>query len=124
MSHFFAGGTALIHIFIKATAQAEGDIHLLDATNWNVSKAMITQIRVVTTSNDWDLWILQNDNGFVTNDANIPAHQLMNRGRQEETIEFDYNYEDEDATNEVHLYAVDNGGTATFDFYIKGVELQ
>lgn len=42
----------------------------------------------------------------------------------DETIEYDFDYQDEDASGEVHLYVVDNVGSATFDFYIKGVELQ
>ena len=116
-------GGAMTYKTIKSTGLSEGDVHLTDA-NWAISKALINQIRVVTNSNNWDMWILQNDNGYAVDDAAVPKLQLMDGGNGAETIEHDFAYEDEDASNEVHLYLVDNSGSDTFDIYIKGVELQ
>ena len=111
------------YIFVKATSQAEGDLHLSDGANWGVSKAHITQIRIKTSSTDWDLWIIQNDNGYAVDDANIPILQLMEGGNGDEVIERDFDYEDEDAGDEVHFYFLDNSGSNTADIYVKGQEL-
>jgi hypothetical protein len=116
------GGTPM-YIYIKATGQSEGDLHLSDVTNWGVSFALIKEIRVVTNSTDWDLHILQNDNGYSANDANIPSQVLNVGGNGTEIIMLDYTYEDEDATDEVHLYWVDNSGSNTADIYVTGYEL-
>jgi len=112
-----------VYRFIKVTGQAEGDLHLSDGTEWNVNKALINIIRVQTTSTDWDLWILQNDNGYAADDANIPKMQLMDAGSGDADILVNLPYEDEDASNEVHLYYVDNSGTATADIFVIGYEL-
>ena len=110
--------------FIKATSQSEGDLHLSDGTNWNVDKAHISKIKVVTSSTDWDLYLLQNDNGYATDDANIPMTQLMGNGNGNLEITVNEDYEDEDATGEVHLYYLDNSGSNTADIYIEGYELK
>ncbi len=108
--------------YIKATGQVEGDLHLSAAT-WGVSKALIQGIRVVTVSTNWDMWLLQNDNGYAANDANIPrlmiAHTITGSANLLVTVP----YEDEDASNEVHLYYVDNNGANPADIYIQGYEL-
>ena len=65
------------YLRISATGQAAGDVHLSDATNWAKNEAMIKQVSVETASVDWDLYILQNDNGYSVNDANIPAKKLF-----------------------------------------------
>jgi hypothetical protein len=109
--------------FIKATGQSEGDLHLSDGTNWNTSNALIKKIRIETSSTDWDAWILQNDNGFSTDDANIPAMQIMDAGSGDLDIDLDHPYQDEDTSSEVHLYLIDNAGTATFDIYVLGYGL-
>jgi len=109
--------------FIKATGQSEGDLHLSDGTSWNTSNALIKKIRIETTSTDWDAWILQNDNGYSTDDANIPAMQIMDAGSGDLDIDLDHAYEDEDTSAEVHLYLIDNSGTATFDVYVIGYGL-
>ena len=111
------------YIFIKATNQPEGDLHLTDASNWGVSKALIKRIRVVTSSIDWDMYILQNDNGYIVDDANIPKMHIMIGGNEDADIHLDLPYEDEDSSNEVHLYYVDNGGSNTADIYIMGYEM-
>jgi hypothetical protein len=118
-----AGGGTPMYIYIKATGQSEGDLHLSDVTNWNVDLALIKEIMVETSSTDWDLYLLQNDNGFVTDDANIPARPLNIGGNGDETIYVDLPYEDEDGTKEVHLYWVDNIGSTTVDIYITAYEL-
>lgn len=110
------------YLFIKALAQGEGDIHLSQA-EWGVSKALISVISVVTVSTDWDLFILQNGNGFASDDANIPKMLIMETGSGDANILLILPYEDEDAGNAVHLYYRDNSGVDTADIYIKGTEL-
>lgn len=92
------------YIYVKAAGQSAGDIHLSDATNWNASKSIIKHIRVETTSTDWDIWILQNDNGYVANDANIKRRLLASNRSGDAYIDIDILYHDEDNTKEVHLY--------------------
>ena len=112
------------YISIKATSQSEGDLHLSDEANWNTSKALVKVIRVITSSTDWDLWILQNDNGYTADDANIPKLQVMEAGNGNAVIYLDLPYEDEDDSKEVHLYYVDNVGSNTADIYVVGMEMQ
>jgi hypothetical protein len=107
--------------YIKATGQSEGDLHLSDATNWATSTSLIKTIRVETSSTDWDLWLLQNDNSFATDDANIPKMQIVEAGNGDQIVSLDHPYEDEDATDEVHLYYLDNSGANTATIYIMGV---
>lgn len=109
--------------YIKATAQSEGDLHLSDAVHWAVSKALIQCVRVVTTSGNWDLYLLQNDNGYVTDDANIPKLCVGKTVIGNANLMLNIPYEDEDASDEVHLYWADNEGVATADIYILGYEL-
>lgn len=106
-------------IYIKATGQSAGDAHL-SAASWATSKALIETIRIVTTSADWDLWLLQNDNGFSTDDAVYPKLQIVEAGNGDALIQGPFPYEDEDDSSEVHLYFVDNIGSATYDVYIRG----
>lgn len=113
----------LNYIVVKVLGLPEGDVHISDATNWGVSKALIKEITIRTNSTRWNLWILQNDNGYAANDAAIPAMQLMAFGRGEESITVDLPYEDEDATDEVHLYFQDVTGSNAFDIAIEGYEL-
>lgn len=108
---------------IKATTQSEGDLHLSDGATWAVSKAMIHSIRVITSSTNWDLYVLQNDNGFSTDDANIPKFKIAGAISGDANIMLNFPYEDEDATSEVHLYYLDNSGTNTADIYVLGFEL-
>ena len=118
-----SGSGAVEYKFIKATGQSEGDLHLSDSTNWGISKAHISTVIVETSSTDWDLWLLQNDNGYSTDDANIGKRQLYDAGNGNLEIDVDSDYEDEDASGEVHLYWVDNSGSNTADIYIIGYEL-
>ena len=112
-----------VYHFIKAETQSEGDLHLSDVTNWNIDKAMISIVRVKTNSTDWDLYILQNDNGFAADDANIPKLQLVASGNGDADINVQLPYHDEDDSKEVHLYYLDNAGTDTADIYVIGWEL-
>jgi len=119
------GGSALVGSYIKATSLSPGDVHISDATNWNTDKAEINQVRVITTSVDWDLWILQNDNGYATDDATIPASQIMGNGNGNLTLESDFDYEDEDGSKEVHFYIVDNNpGGSSFTIIVRGRPLE
>jgi len=65
-----------------------------------------------------------NDNGYSTDDANIPAKQLMAGGNGDLSIRVLRAYQDEDGTKEVHLYVVDNSGSNTFNIDIIGFELK
>lgn len=112
-----------VYKYIIALAQAPGDLHLSDGTNWNISKALLKTIRVVTSSTNWDLWLLQNDNGYATDDATMPAVKIIGNCNAEANISLDHPYEDEDATGELHLYYVDNSGANTADIYITAYEL-
>ena len=116
------GGSVPAYKIIEGST-VSGDINLVDGVNWAINAALIKTIHITTSSTDWDLYILQNDNTFSTNDANIPAMQLMASGNGNETIQRDFPYQDEDATTEVHLYFVDNGGANTADIQIIGYEL-
>jgi len=109
--------------YIKATGQAEGDLHLSDGTNWAVSKALIKYIRIITASTDWDLYVLQNDNGYVANDATIPALKIGDGISGNANLWVDLPYKDEDASNEVHLYWVSNSGVDTATIIVQGYEL-
>jgi hypothetical protein len=111
------------YIYIKATSQNEGDLHLSDGTNWNTSKAYIATIRIITNSGDWDLYLLQNDNGFAADDATIPKLMIANGIEGNANLLVNALYEDEDASNEVHLYYIDNSGANTADIYIIGYPL-
>jgi len=118
------GGTGIpVYISLINITQSEGDLHFT-GLNWGVSKSAIKNIKVVTTSSNWDLYILQNDNGYATDDALIPAKTLMIGGNLTEEISMDYAYEDEDSSLSLHLYWVDNSGTNTADFYISGFEME
>ena len=112
------------YLRISATGQSPGDLHLSDVTNWNKDEALITDVTVLTASTDWDLWILQNDNGYSADDANIPAEPLMIGCSGNARITANKSYQDEDASQEVHLYLVDNEGGNTFDIHIRGFELK
>lgn len=112
------------HLYIKATTQSEGDLHLSDSNDWGVNTAHISTIKVETTSDDWDLWLLQNDNGYSVNDADYPKTQLANGLVGNATLSVNMDYLDEDNSREVHLYYIDNVGSATADIYIKGHELK
>ena len=111
------------YIYIKAETQSEGDLHLSDGTNWAASTALIKTIRVVTSSTDWDLYLLQNDNGYAADDGNIPKMQIVEAGNGDLDIYLDHPYKDEDNSAEVHLYYIDNEAANTADIYIIGLAL-
>ena len=113
-----------MYVHLTGTLLDSVDTHLSNVTDWNVDKAVIKMIRIETTSTDWDLYLLQNDNGYAADDAGIPAKVLMQSGNGDEDINLDHAYEDEDATQEVHLYFVDNSGSASATVYIAGFKLQ
>ncbi len=117
------GGGTDMYINLVKTSQIAGDLHFSDISNWASTKALLKDIKVITTSTNWDLYLLQNNNGFAANDANVPAKLIMERGRGNESIALDYSYEDEDLSETLHLYWRDNVGSVTADFYITGVEL-
>lgn len=113
-----------MYVHLTGTLTDSVDTHLSNVTDWNVDKAVIKMIRIETTSTNWDLYLLQNDNGYAADDAGIPRKVLMQSGNRDEDINLDHAYEDEDATKEVHLYFVDNDGAASATVYIAGFKLQ
>ncbi len=80
-------------------------------------------LRVITSYTEWDLYHLQNVNGYASDDANIPKMHIMEAGNGNAHIPLDLPYEDEDASNEVHLYFLDNSGSNTVDIYVIGYEM-
>ncbi len=91
------------------------DYHVLDATTWAVSKARILALILETGSADWDFFLLQNDNGFATNDATVKRRQVVSNGSGSMDLHLDMPYEDEDSTSELHFYYRDNAGTNKLD---------
>lgn len=117
------GGAVPEYINLQATGLAEGDRHLTGPGQWDTSKMIVKEIRIWTASIDWELWILQNDNGLGMDNATVSAVQLMGAGNGNELIFVDRPYQDEDATNEIHLTFLDNAGSDTFDVSVVGTEL-
>jgi len=117
------GGGVPEYIYLQSYSQAEGDIHMSGSAEWDTSKMIIKEVRVWTTSTNWDLWLVQNDDGLVADTAEIPAIQLMGAGNGDETISVNRPYEDEDTTNEIHLNFDDTVGSATFDVSVVATEL-
>lgn len=110
-------------ITIKKTSQSSGDLHLYDSTYWNTSKALLNIIKIKTNSTNWNLWLLQNGNGYSADDARISKFQLMRNGYMDKNIYLgNFPYEDEDETKNVHLYFEDLSGSNTFDITIQGVK--
>ncbi|MEA2038102.1 MAG: hypothetical protein U9O94_11445, partial [Nanoarchaeota archaeon] len=121
-----SGGSVIqsfMYISLIAQGQVEGDLHLTNSLTWATSLSLIKNVKVITNSSDWDLYILQNGNGYALDDALVPAKMLMVGGNLDEEISIDYSYKDEDLSDTIHLYWVDNAGTETADFYITGIEL-
>ncbi len=113
--------SSMRHVYIKATNQAPGNIHL-SGQYWNTSKALIKEIHVSTASTNWDLYLIQNDNGYATNDAVIPRRSIGTGYNGNQIISVDIPYLDEDSTNEVHLYYLDNSGANNATIIVVGLE--
>ena len=77
----------------------------------------------MTSSTDWDLYILQNDNGYAADDATIGKFCRVTEVSGDATLLMNLPYEDEDASGEVHLYFNDDSGSNTADIYIIGYGL-
>ncbi len=108
-------GNQIIHI--EADSQSEGNLNLSSST-WNTSKSIIKQIRVVTSSTDWDLSLYPTD-GF--SGGTLPVFQIAQGADGNFTLKMDYPYVDEDDSNEVHVQFTDNSGSNTADITIIGV---
>jgi len=109
-------------ISIVSTGNAPGQIDLSDAAYWNTNKSMISSITFTTASTDYDVWLVQNDNGKTTDDARIPAIQIAVNENGNSSISLMMPYEDEDESKEVHLEYVDNSGANNIDIIIYGEE--
>lgn len=98
-------GQALAHVSVSG----HGDLSV-QADTWDSSVVQIQAARVETTSTDWSLWILQNDNGLAANDAQVPARAIAEHRSGNKDLGFSLLYEDEDNTSSVHLHFLDNTG--------------
>lgn len=109
---------------ISDTGWASGsDIHLSGAS-WDTDKALIYELKLETSSTDWGLWLLQNDNGYAADDADIPARPIITNAKGDKSIYISIPYEDEDASQEIHLYWVDNNAATTLNkIIITGIKL-
>lgn len=114
------GGSDVPEYFIiDATNVGTGYISLSGSGgSWNTSKAIIKQINVYTDCLDWDMSLLTDSSGGA-----IPDYPIMEQGYGSERIFLDLPYEDEAATDSVHLYLTDNIGGSTFSIAILGTEL-
>lgn len=108
--------------YIVATGSTTGDLHLSGST-WATSKANINYIRVDTSSTAWNMYLIQNANGYATNDAIIPALQIMNNGYLNQVIYLNHLYFSEDDDSSVHVYWDSSvSSSITGNLYIIGSE--
>jgi len=115
-----AGDTDMTYIYLKALAQASGNLMLSDATNWDTSKSIIKYISVKTVSTDWTL-TLYPDADFDENGA-FPSLLLASNRNGNLTLHLDLPYIDTTSLKKVYLTFTDNAGTDTADIYLLGVE--
>ena len=105
-------------IYIKSTNQPEGNLNL-SAPTWNTSKSIIKQIRIETSSTDWDLSLYPTDD---FSGGTLPMYQVAQSADGNFTLEINYPYVDEDNTNEVHIKFTDNSGSNTANITIIGAK--
>ena len=110
------------YLYIKATTQSEGNLNLLDATNWNTDKSQILFIKVETSSTSWDLDLYPDDD--FDEAGTFPSMKLVNDRDGDYTVYMNMPYYDTDASKEVHLKYTDNDAANTADIYIWGVQLK
>ncbi len=103
-------------VYIKETSQPEGNLNL-SGNNWDTSKSIIKQIKIVTSSTDWDLTFYPTD---AFSGGTLPSYQVAQGADGNFTLEMDYPYIDEDNTKEVHIKFTDNSGSNTADITILG----
>jgi len=88
------------------------------------SKIAIDEMLFKTVSTDWSLWILQNDNGYASDDANVKKRLIVSHhsGDKHETA-MGIIYRDEDVSNELHFYYLDHDGSNKLtEIMISGVK--
>ena len=112
------------YIRAKQAGVFPGTVNLSDSVNWDVDKALIKTIIVETIITDCILFILQNDNGLSTDDANISTFEVIASGNGNELIHLDHPYEDEDGTQEFHVvWQINVQQFSTVDITVIGIEL-
>lgn len=108
---------------IKALAQSEGNLNLTSSTDWNIDKAIIKSIMILTTATSWDAILYMDDNFDIY--SMMPPLTIAEDYNASTTLYLDFPYYDEDVTKEVHLYLDDNADPAdTFDIYINGYQMR
>lgn len=116
------GGTGMPeYIYIKATGQSPGNL-TLSGTNWDTSKALIKTIRIVTSSQSYNIELYHNH--LFDDSSDIPYIVVGSGLSGNYDIHLDYLYVNEDGNNSVYLKYTDNdGGTHTADFYIQAYKV-
>jgi len=115
------GGGSALHVYLKS-GSISGDVSL-SGSEWSTSKAVITTIIVETLSTDWDLFLLQNNNGYAADDAIVPRVSVFESGSGNSIIPMNHAYKDEDSLDSVHIYFNDNVGSETGVVIIAGYTL-
>ena len=105
-----------------ATGQSAGSLNLTYAS-WGISKAWLKRLVVTLesgTSTDFDIEIYEKDT-FLS--ANKIYSLEANDGNLD--VILDYIYEDQDATDELHIKITDSDGTGSpvFGIELRGIEL-
>lgn len=107
---------------LLASGQSAGNLNLTD-TNWAISKAWLKRLTVTLASGssaDYDIAIYEKDT-FLAADR---IYLLQGNSGTTDVI-LDYLFQDQDATNEIHLQIIDNDGTGSpvFNLELRGIEL-
>lgn len=107
---------------LSATGLSAGENNLT-STNWAISKAWLKRLVITLesgTSTNYDIEIYEKDT-FLDADRiyRLPANSA------DLDVILDYLYEDQDATNEIHIKIIDNDGTGSpvFGITLRGIEL-
>ncbi len=107
-------------VYIKETGRSAGNLNLT-STTWDIDKSLISMIKIVTTSDNWDA-VLYPDDDFDESGI-IPSMNIMTAGNTSEVIDMgNYYYIDADSSSELHMKITDNDSSSTFDIYCFGVQ--
>ena len=101
---------------LTATSLSAGNNNLTDS-NFNVSEAQLQNLKITSTSTDYDIAIYPDDT-FTSGEELLTFEQLS----ETEILNLDgFPYKDDDSTNEFHIKITDNDGTNTFNLTLRSV---